>query len=328
MLKLKTDITIEKPSFQIKYEDTILSMGSCFAQNVATKLDERLYKTCINPFGVLYNPFSIRNSLALLLNNYTFEKKDLFEHKGVWNSFQHHSSFSNLSAASMLHQINEQLDTARLHLKNTTVLCLTFGTAWVYELRKTNKVVSNCHRVPRSKFRRRRLTVTEIVQEMSKLLLYLKEKRPHLQVVLTVSPIRHLKDGFVENQISKSTLLLAIHQLIEHYDYMHYFPAYEIMQDDLRDYRFYEKDLTHPNTIAIDYIWDLFATHYLSDKEDKTRAAVEKLRHAAAHKPFQPTSLAHQKFVQKQLKTIAKLQHKLPPNSTQKLERYFENQLI
>lgn len=328
MLKLKTDIIIEKAAFQIKYTDTILSMGSCFAHNIATKLEQQLYRTCINPFGVLYNPLSIRNSLALLLNNYTFEQKDLFQHKGVWHSFQHHSSFSSLDPNQMLVHINEELDKARNHLKKTNVICLTFGTAWIYELKKTKKVVSNCHKVPSSRFRRRRLSVNEIVEETGKLLTYLREKLPHLQILLTVSPIRHLKDGFIENQISKSTLLLAIHQLVEQQDYIHYFPAYEIMQDDLRDYRFYQSDLIHPSAVAVDYIWDLFAQTYLSDKEDKLRASVYKIVQAATHRPFQPDSAAHQKFIQKQLKSIDRISSKINSPRLLQLKEHFEQQLI
>lgn len=327
MLKLKTDIVIEKAAFQIQYQDTILSMGSCFADNIATKLEQHLYQTCINPFGVLYNPLSIRNSLALLLNNYTFEQKDIFQQKGIWHSFQHHSSFSSLDPEQMLARINEELDNARNQLKKTNILCLTFGTAWVYELKKTKKVVSNCHKVPASRFRRRRLSVDEIVREIGKLLGYLKEKLPHLQVLLTVSPIRHLKDGFTENQISKSTLLLAIHQLVNQQQYIHYFPAYEIMQDDLRDYRFYQPDLVHPSAVAVDYIWDLFAQHYLSDKEDKLRATVYKIVQAAAHKPFQPNSTAHQKFVQKQLNAIDRINNKVNAPRLLQLKAYFEQQL-
>lgn len=328
MLKLKTDIVVPAAPFRITYNDTIVSLGSCFAQNMATRLEQQLYTTCVNPFGVLYNPFSIRNSLALLINNYEFGTQDIFEHKGIWNSFQHHSSFSGLDPKVVLNHINYELNEARQHLQNAKVLVLTFGTAWVYELKKTNKVVSNCHRVPASKFRRRRLTVTEIVEDLRKLLQYLQEKLPHLKIILTVSPIRHLKDGMIENQISKSTLLLAVHQLVAELNHTYYFPAYEVMQDDLRDYRFYDADLVHPSPVALDYIWQLFETHCLEPKEQKLRQTATKLQRAATHRAFQPESEEHQLFIQKQLRALQRLTTKIPASPIFKvLQQHFEQQV-
>ncbi len=328
MLKLKTNIKLDSPAFQISYKDTILALGSCFAERVAEKLKKDYYPIVSNPFGVLYNPLSIRNSLGLLLNNYEFVEKDLFQHQGIWSSFQHHSSFSGLDLEAVLKHINHELTAARTALKNTNVLLLTFGTAWVYELKETAKVVSNCHKVTAEKFVRRRLSVSKIVAELGELLAYLKQKLPQLQILMTVSPVRHLKDGFVENQISKSTLILAVEAMQQKYDFVHYFPAYEILLDDLRDYRFYDRDMVHPNALAVDYIWDLFANNYLDKKEISLRKNIQKLQRAAEHRSFFPASEGHQKFVQKQLTALQNIQKQAPYIDLEALELYFKQQEI
>jgi len=308
MVKLRTAIELAPSTLAINYADHIVSLGSCFAQHVAERLERMYYPISVNPFGVLYNPLSIRNSLGLLLNNYTFEQADLFEHKGIWSSFQHHSSFSGTDPAAVVDGINESLEVARTHLRSADLLILTFGTAWVYELKLTHKVVSNCHQVPAKKFHRRRLDVAEITKAMGALFDYLKEQRPDLDILLTVSPVRHLKDGFVENQLSKATLLLAVNELEKSADYVHYFPAYEMVMDDLRDYRFYKKDLVHLNDLAVDCIWSVFGEQYLAVEEADLRKQLQKLNKAIGHRPSHPTSAVHQQFVQKQLEKVKQLE--------------------
>ena len=328
MIKHKTTIELDPAAFSIKYEDNLLSMGSCFAQNIAQKLQDIFYNVSINPFGTLYNPMSIRNSLGLLLNKYEFQEEDLFFHNGLWNSFQHHSSFSSPSIEKTLEQINIELIKARTRLKKSKTLLITLGTAWVYELRKEQKVVSNCHKLPANRFKRKRLSVQEIVDSLGPLLEYLKECNPELNIILTVSPIRHLKDGFVENQISKSTLLLAVQELVQKARFIHYFPAYEIMMDDLRDYRYYADDLVHPSRLAIEYIWEVFAKHYLEEQEAPLRKKIHTLQKAMQHRSFNPTSIGHQKFVQQQLKNIQKIQTKIPSLNLEPAQKHFFDQLI
>lgn len=328
MIKHKTTIELDPASFSIKYEDNLLSMGSCFAQNIAQKLQDIFYNISINPFGTLYNPISIRNSLGLLLNKYEFQEEDLFFHNGLWNSFQHHSSFSSPSIEASLEQINIELIKARTRLKKSKTLLITLGTAWVYELRKEQKVVSNCHKLPANRFKRKRLSVQEIVDSLGPLLEYLKECNPALNIILTVSPIRHLKDGFTENQISKSTLLLAVQELVQKARFIHYFPAYEIMMDDLRDYRYYADDLVHPSRLAVEYIWEGFANNYLEEKEAPLRKSIAKLQKAMQHRSFNPSSNGHQKFVQQQLRNIQKIQTKIPTVNLEGAQKHFLNQLI
>lgn len=328
MIKHKTTIELEPAAFKIQYQDYLLSIGSCFAQNIAQKLQNIFYNVSINPFGTLYNPISIRNSLGLLLNKYEFQEEDLFFHNGLWNSFQHHSSFSSTTIEETLERINIELIKARTRLKRSNTLLITLGTAWVYELRKTQKVVSNCHKFPANRFKRRRLTVDEIVSSLGPLLEYLKENTPDLNIILTVSPIRHLKDGFTENQISKSTLLLAVQEMVQKARFIHYFPAYEIMMDDLRDYRYYTDDLIHPSSLAIEYIWETFAQSYLAPEEASLRKNIYKLHKAIQHKSFNPSSSSHQKFVQQQLKNIQKIKTKVPSLDLKQAESHFLNQLI
>jgi hypothetical protein len=327
-MKHKTAIELSSPSFNIKYQDSILSMGSCFAQNIAKQLEGLCYNVSINPFGTLYNPISIRNSIGLLLNNYEFNSKDLFFHNGLWNSFQHHSSFSSPNPAVALEKINVELVKARARLQQNNTLILTFGTAWVYELRKTKKVVSNCHKIPTNRFKRRRLTIPEIVENLGPLLEYLKEKLPALNIILTVSPIRHLKDGFTENQMSKATLILAIQEMVKRASFIHYFPSYEIMMDDLRDYRYYADDLIHPSNLAIDYIWQLFANNYLDNKDELLRSKIKKIQQAVQHRSFNPTSEGHQKFVRQQIKNIEGINKKVPTLNLERPKNYFLEQLV
>jgi hypothetical protein len=328
MIKHKTTIELDPAAFSIKYEDNLLSMGSCFAQNIAQKLQDIFYNVSINPFGTLYNPVSIRNSLGLLLNKYEFQEEDLFFHNGLWNSFQHHSSFSSPSIEETLEHINIELIKTRTRLKKSNTLLITLGTAWVYELRKDNKVVSNCHKLPANRFRRKRLSVKEIVDSLGPLFEYLKESNPALNIILTVSPIRHLKDGFTENQISKSTLLLAVQELVQKARFIHYFPAYEIMMDDLRDYRYYADDLVHPSGLAIEYIWEAFANNYLEEQEVSLRKNINKLQKAIQHRSFNPTSNGHQKFIEQQLKNIQKIKTKIPSLNLESARNHFLNQLI
>lgn len=326
-MQFKTSIEIPEFEFDIQYKHQLLSLGSCFAQHIADHLAASFYNVCSNPFGTLYNPLSIRNSLGLLLNNYTFSQDDLFQHKGKWNSFQHHSSFSHPSASVALQQISTALQSARQYLQRTDVLMLTFGTAWVYQLKKQGAVVSNCHQLPASRFTRRRMTVNEIVQQLLPVLNYLKSQLPHLQVILSVSPVRYLKDGFSEHQVNKSTLLLAVHQLVQQAPFVHYFPSYEILIDDLRDYRYYKDDMIHPSSMAINYVWECFQQSLLSSKELPLRKKLNKLRKAVQHRPLHPESSTHQQFIQAQLKTIQSLQQKHPFLPLQHSKQSFLSQL-
>ena len=288
MFQTKVEIPVSK--LKIDYEDKIMTLGSCFAQNIGKKMEEVWFDTIINPFGVLYNPVSIQKSIELLIENKTFTENDLFDYRGLWQSFSQSSLFSDITAEKCLIKINERYIPARDFLKKTDFLLITFGTSWVFEEKKTGNIVSNCHKLPANDFVRRRLTVEEIVSLYTKLFAKLRELFPKLKLVFSVSPIRHWKDGAHENNVSKSILLLAIEQLQKQFENVEYFPAYEIQMDELRDYRFYASDMFHPSDVAVDYIWKRFSETYFDNKTLKIKKELEQLYADLSHRPLQPNS--------------------------------------
>lgn len=286
----RTSIDIKPYSFRLDYQSNILTLGSCFSENMGLKMKNVFFKTEINPFGVLYNPISILNSIQLLLQNKKFTASDIFEYKSLWHSFAHSSSFSDVSSELCLSKMNERIESASEFIKNTDVLLITFGTAWVFTDKESGRVVSNCHKLPAAKFNRRRLTVDEITEAYSDLLTKLKALYPNLNVVFSVSPIRHWKDGAHENTISKSTLLLAVDALQNQFGNVHYFPAYELLMDELRDYRFYASDMLHPSDVAVEYIWSKFSESVFSEETLQLMKKLEQLAADRAHRPLHPLS--------------------------------------
>lgn len=292
----QTPVEIPRSSVTITFESRVMTLGSCFAENMGRKMHEVYFDTDVNPFGVLYNPVSIRNSVELLLQNKQFTAADIFEYRSLWHSFSHSSFFTDVSAESCLDKINARMNAASEFLRKTDVLLITFGTAWIFEEKKSGRVVSNCHKLPASEFVRRRLSVEEIVSDFSELILKLQSLFPNLRIVFSVSPIRHWKDGPHENNISKSTLLLAIEDLQTQFEQVQYFPAYEIQLDELRDYRFYASDMQHPSNVAIDYIWSRFSDTYFDETTLKIKKEMEQLVSDLSHRPLQPDSEEFRKF--------------------------------
>lgn len=292
-----TKIEIQAAPFSINHTSNIMALGSCFAENIGTKMKEACFEVDVNPFGVLYNPLSICNSLKILLRNTPFSQSDIFENNSVWQSFAHSTLFSDISAGGCLNKINSRLIPAADFLRKADVLMITFGTAWIFEDKNNGKVVSNCHKLPSACFTRRRIRVDEITSAFSELLTKLKQLLPHLHVVFSVSPIRHFKDGAHENTVSKSTLVLAIDELQKQFGYAHYFPAYEIQLDELRDYRFYAADMQHPSDVAIDYIWQKFSDAYFDVETIQIRNEVLRLNADIAHRPLLAGSDEYKKFL-------------------------------
>ncbi len=308
----QTKVEIPSSKLKIDYENSIMTLGSCFAENIGKKMQEVYFKTDFNPFGVLYNPVSIKNSIDLLLGNKKFTSADIFEYKGLWQSFSHSSAFSDTSAEGCLDRINDRFEKSSALIRQTDVLMLTFGTAWVYEEKESGYVVSNCHKLPADRFNRRRLEVGEIVDAYNCLVCSLMNTNPELQIILSVSPIRHLKDGATENSVSKSTLLLAVSELQEQFENIHYFPAYEIMMDELRDYRFYASDMFHPSDVAVEYIWQRFSETYFDQTTLKMKKEFEQLVADLSHRPLFPESDEFQKFQINLLKRQMDLKTRYP----------------
>jgi hypothetical protein len=293
--------------------DELLLMGSCFTTNIGTLLTDAKFSCNINPYGVLYNPLSISTALREVTSGKVYTTDDLLQSGERWSSYMHHSDFSASTPEEVLAKINKRLQSTRLQLPKLSALILTFGTAWVYELQENGRVVGNCHKQPDSLFRRRRLTPEEIVTDYTSLLTGLIARNPNIKVLLTVSPIRHRKDGLHENQLSKATLLLAADELKKTFPtHVFYFPAYELLMDELRDYRFYAEDMLHPSATAIRYVWEKFTEHCLTDDARAIMKEVEEVRKALQHKPFHPDSEAYKHFLEQIVLRINRLIDKYP----------------
>ncbi|MGB1205213.1 MAG: GSCFA domain-containing protein [Chitinophagales bacterium] len=295
---------------KISYHTPILFVGSCFTENIGSVVQDLKFQTLINPHGILYNPFSIDETLQSFLLQKKFDINDLHFFNEKYVSFRHHGRFSNADSEKCLEAINESQKKAIDFLEKAEFLILTYGTAYVYEWRENGEVVANCHKIPARNFRRFRLKVSDITQKIGATIEALQERFPKLKIIFTLSPVRHWKDGAAENQVSKAVLRLSIEELCGRFANTFYFPAYEIMMDDLRDYRFYESDMIHPNKTAIDYIWQHFKASFLEEKDEKLMQEIKKIMQAATHRPLQPKSEAHLKFKQKQLAKIAVLEKK------------------
>ncbi len=306
-MKLQTLVEIPVLPQKINIKDKLIFAGSCFADNMGEQFSMYKFNALVNPFGVLYNPMSVKSMFDLALGNDKMGEGDYVESEDLLHSFLHHSSFSDVSRQSLDDKIFEQSSNLLQFIKEADVLFLTWGTAWVFRYLKTRRVVSNCHKVPAKNFERFRLQTKQIVQAYDELFDNLKLINPKLQIVLTVSPVRHLKDTAHGNQLSKSVLLLAAEKLYKRYENVHYFPSYELVLDELRDYRFYAEDLTHPNTLAVTYIWEKLRQHWLDKETVGMLSTIKQLTMAANHRPFNPETEAHQKFVKKTIQKIEDL---------------------
>ncbi|MEJ2545346.1 MAG: GSCFA domain-containing protein [Calditrichaceae bacterium] len=311
-MKFRTEIQIDKYKYPIEHHNSIATIGSCFAENIAEYLRRFRFNTLANPFGILYNPVSIFNALSMIHSVKEFSKKDLVSQDDLWHSWFHHGSFSHPNAEQCVLKINDQIKRAKSFMEICDYLIITYGTAFVFEHIDSGIIVSNCHKIPSSQFRRYRLSVGEIESNISKTIELVKSLYPSIKIIFSVSPIRHLKDGMVDNQLSKSSLILALHNTIKDDESCFYFPSYEIMMDDLRDYRFYESNLTHPNQMAIDYILNKFSETWFSEKCLSTIRDIEKLNQARAHKSLFPGSDKDKEFKYMQLEHIEKYKIKYP----------------
>jgi len=293
-----TKVEIPESSVKITHQDGITALGSCFSENIGEKMKNVFFDIDVNPFGVLYNPASIRNSLHFLQTDKKFTEKDLFFDGALWHSFAHSSLFSDVSAEKCLEKINSQLEKSRLFFTKTRFLFITFGTSWVYEYTENDEIVSNCHKLPAQKFIRYSLSVEQIVNDYKELIQSLNAQNADLQIIFSVSPIRHWKDGAHENNLGKARLLLAVNSLQNEFKNVSYFPAYELLLDELRDYRYYASDMLHPSETAINYIWERFSEKYFSAETVKIKKELEQLNADLAHRPLHPQSATYQIFLE------------------------------
>lgn len=285
-------------------------LGSCFTEHIGERLQGLKFQTLVNPFGIVYNPLSIASCLErMAVGNQPITEHELFENAGLWHSWEHHGRFSKPDKQVALEVINQAYFEATEHLKRTDLLLLTFGTSEVFALRDSGAVVANNHKMPAALFDSRRLSVTEIVERTVRAI---KRVAPLKGVILTVSPVRHLRNGLVENQRSKAALVLACEAICAQLENAFYFPAYELLLDDLRDYRFYAADMVHPSEVAVDYIWQYFSDTFFDPATKLLNERIEKVRTAAQHRPFHPDTPQHRSFMRAQLEAIAVLQKESP----------------
>ncbi|MDM8208302.1 GSCFA domain-containing protein [Bacteroides gallinaceum] len=306
--------TVEMPSDhpQIAHSDKLMVWGSCFAENIGKRLLDNKFQCDTNPFGVLYNPLSIAKAVKQLVCRKRYTPDDLMHEKDVWFSLMHHSSFNSPDREQCLQNINTRIEKGMEYLKQASWLIFTWGTARVYSWNENGEIVGNCHKLPERMFSRRLLATDEIVTVYEDLLNSLHADSPNMKMLFTVSPIRHAKDGMHGNQLSKATLLLAINELCARLPFCYYFPSYEIMMDELRDYRFYADDMLHPSQLATDYIWEQFSGTYLSGPALSFIKQWESIRKGLDHRPFNPQSDTYRKFVSQILLKIRDLKEKFP----------------
>ncbi len=298
-MKLQTQIPLQKQEQQIEYNSKLLLLGSCFAENIGKKFDYFKFQTIQNPFGILFHPKAIETLISHAMGGSPYVEKDVFLHNEQWHCYDAHSKLSDVSKERLLQKLNAGLKNTKKQILEATHIVITLGTAWVYDLAESGKTVANCHKVPQKHFNKKLLTIDAITKSLRMMIDTIQSVNKEASIVFTVSPVRHIKDGFVENTHSKSHLIGAIHSTLssesESKD-CSYFPSYEIMLDELRDYRFYKSDMLHPNETAIDYIWERFKEVWIDVKAHKTMDKVETIQKGLAHKPFNPKSEAHLRF--------------------------------
>ncbi|MFY0627316.1 MAG: GSCFA domain-containing protein [Reichenbachiella sp.] len=318
---LRTEIESNKFTFNISLSEKIFTIGSCFSDVIGGKLSQFKFKVLSNPFGTTYNPISIFK----LLTEDVIDEEKIIQNQGLYFHYDFHSSFRHLDKNALVELLNKLKFKSINHLKESNCLIITLGTAWVYELVSSCKVVNNCHKVPQKEFNKRLLRMKEMATEMDDAIEYLKQINPDLQIIMTVSPVRHTKEGLKENQLSKSMLRVLCDFAETSYKNVHYFPSYEIMIDDLRDYRFYKDDLIHPTHFAEQYIWEKFQTTFFAKETMDFIQDWKLIINAMDHKPFNSETEEHQNFLKSQIQKL-----KLLSNRTDVEDEmlFFESQLV
>jgi lysophospholipase L1-like esterase len=312
MMLFTTQISIPKNPNPIDYNSKIVSLGSCFAENIGEKFQYFKFQNTTNPFGIIFNPVSIERIIDRVVNDLLFTEEDIFFHNERWHCFEVHSDLSYSDKGEFLVNLNQILKETKKQLLEATHIIITYGTSWVYREIDKDAIVANCHKVQQKQFAKELLTAKTIQENIKNTTRLIQSINPYCNFIFTVSPVRHLKDGFVENQVSKAHLISVIYQVLKESAICNlksaiYFPSYEIMMDELRDYRFYAEDMLHPSPVAIDYIWERFKEASISESAYETMDAVESVQKSLQHRPFNPDSESHKKFESKLKEKITKL---------------------
>lgn len=317
-MKLQTTIPLEKQSINlIDYHSNVLLLGSCFVENIGDKLSYFKFQNYQNPFGIIFNPISLGKVIERSVKQNYYTESDIFFYNELWHCFDVHSELSSPDKESLVNSLNELINLTNKQLHDSTHIVITLGTAWVYRFVETDSLVANCHKVPQKQFIKELLSIDDITKSLETIINLINSVNSNVTFIFTVSPVRHIKDGFVENTQSKAHLISAIHQLINNQSSIHnnpstYFPSYEIMMDELRDYRFYTADMLHPNQTAIQYIWEKFQQVWISTEAYDTMESIDSIQRGISHKPFNPSSKAHQDFLHKLESDKLRVQEKYP----------------
>lgn len=332
-MKFKLTLEAAASNLQISYQDKIMLIGSCFTENMGAKMQKHLFTVKENPHGILFNPVSVANALRDYISCKQYTAADLFELNELFNSWHHHTRFSDMSADAALNKINQSIKEAHQFLKEANQLVITLGSAWLYcisELAPSSKglVVANNHKAPANWFEKRLMQPQELTILLKEMLLALRNFNPNLHVIFTISPVRHLREGLVENNRSKAVLIQSVHETVANTEACFYFPAYEYVIDDLRDYRFYAEDLVHPNYAATQYVWEKWVETFYHLDTQEIMKQVATLQLAQQHKPFNKSSKAHQTFLQNCLQKAMELQLQYPFLDLQASIAFFNGELV
>lgn len=313
-MKLQTKIPLEPQSHhQIDYDSRILLIGSCFSENIGGKFEYYKFQSSVNPLGILFNPFAIENLISRAINLEYYQDNELINANDSWVCLDAHSSLNTAKKSDLVVRLNTALDATHQQLKTVSHVVITLGTSWVYRYLQTDKIVANCHKIPQKQFLKELLDVDSITESLQAIIALLKAENSGVNILFTVSPVRHLKDGFVENMRSKAHLITAVQNCVAPRERINYFPSYELMMDELRDYRFYKSDMIHPNDLALDYIWEKFKATWISKDAEDVLKSVDQIQKKLAHKPFNKDSQSYQDFRDKLAEEIKKLE-KIHPN--------------
>lgn len=328
-MKLQTEIPLNPEANQIDYSSKILLLGSCFSENIGGRFDYFKFRNIQNPFGVIFNPVSIEKLVVRAIDENPFSEKDIFQHNGIWKCFDAHSDLSSLDKNECLENLNSALKDLKEALFTSTHIIFTYGTSWVYRHIENDKIVANCYKLPQKNFQKELLSIEEILESLKNIFEKITAVNPKVSIITTVSPVRHIKDGFVENSQSKAHLISGIHNFINSKSsivnrqsnsdsYRHvnqkstYFPSYEIMMDELRDYRFYSEDMLHPNKTAIEIVWQKFSKVWVSSETETLQKEIASIQSGLLHKPFNPHSEEHLQFLKTLQFKIVSIQQKHP----------------
>lgn len=311
-MEFRTQIPIINSDNPINYSSKIMSLGSCFAENIGDKFQYFKFQITTNPFGIIFNPVSIEMLISRAVNNIQCSENDIFFHNDLWHCFEVHSELSHTDKETFLTNLNLKIQQSHNLIIQSTHIIITYGTSWVYRNKLSGKIVANCHKIPQNQFEKEILSKETIEKAIQNTIALVQKINPDCHFIFTISPVRHIKDGFVENNISKSHLIAAIHSSNFQLLTSSYFPSYEIMIDELRDYRFYAEDMLHPSQMAIDYIWQRFSETTISAESYSIMNEVEIIQKGLAHRPFNPDSASHQEFCKNLIKKMNTLASKFP----------------